>query len=112
MPLTDSPVRTVDRSRRSAVIQLTPAALDRHLQGMTDKFRSGVQGKVGEAIEQSVPRILVRGDGSLTIEARPGGLLGVDGYLGQVGNGEGLKLFGCTPLSSVGREWKLTLAGM
>jgi hypothetical protein len=37
-----------------AVLQLTPAALERHLQGMTEKLRSGVNGKVREAIQQSV----------------------------------------------------------
>jgi len=63
----------------SAVIQLTPAALERHLEGITDKLRSGVNDKVREAIQQSVARILVGGDGSLTIEAKPEGLLGVEG---------------------------------
>ncbi len=63
---------------RERVIQLTPAALERHLQGMTEKLRSGVNGRVREAIQQSVARILVGADGSLTIEARPYGLLGVE----------------------------------
>ncbi len=47
---------------------------------MTEKLRSGVSGKVREAIQQSVARILVGVDGSLTIVAKPGGLLGVEGF--------------------------------
>ncbi len=53
--------------------------LERHLQGMTEKLRSGVNGKLREAIQQSVARILVGVDGSLTIEAKPEWLLGVEG---------------------------------
>lgn len=64
---------------KPAVLQLTPAALERHLEGMTEKLRSGVNGKVREAIQQSVARILVGVDGSLTMEAKPDGLLGVEG---------------------------------
>jgi predicted transcriptional regulator len=46
------------------VIRLTPAALDRHLQGMTEKLRSGVHGRAREAIEQFVARILVGATGA------------------------------------------------
>ena len=67
-----------------AVLQLTPAALERHLQGMTEKLRSGVHGKVREAIQQSVARILVGDDGCLTVGAKPGGLLGMGGTLPEV----------------------------
>ena len=67
-----------------AVLQLTPAALERHLQGMTEKLRSGVHGKVREASQKSAARILVGDNGSPSIEAKPGGLLGVDGTLPQV----------------------------
>ncbi len=42
----------LDGSQQSAVIQVTPAALECHLQGMTEKLRSGVNGKVREAIQQ------------------------------------------------------------
>lgn len=41
----------VDSIRQSTAIKLTLAALERHLQGMTEKMRSGVLGKVCEAIE-------------------------------------------------------------
>ena len=76
------------------MLQLTPATLERHLQGLTEKLRSGVHGKVREAIEQSVAQILVGGDGSLTIEAKPGGLLGVDGSPAQVECQAGQALLG------------------
>jgi hypothetical protein len=59
----------LDGSQQPAVVQLTPAVLERHLQGMTEKLRSGLNGKVQEAIQQSVARILVGVDGSLTIIA-------------------------------------------
>jgi len=67
----------LDGNQQPAVVQLTPAALERHLQGMTEKLRSGVNGKVREAIQQSVARILVGGDGTVTLESKPDGLLGV-----------------------------------
>lgn len=67
----------LDGGQQSAVIQLTPAALERHLQGMTEKLRSGVNGKMREAIQQSVARILVGVDGTVTLETKPDGLLGV-----------------------------------
>ncbi len=69
----------LNEGQPSAVIQLTPSALQRHLEGMTEKLRSGVNGKVREAIQASSARILVGSDGSLTIEAKPEGLLGVEG---------------------------------
>ncbi len=76
-----------DGSQQRAVIQLTPAALERHLQGMTEKLRSGVNGKVREAIQQSVDRILVGVDGSLTAK-RSRGFLGLEGHNAQVGDRE------------------------
>ncbi len=101
----------LDGGQPSAVIQLTPTALERHLQGMTEKLRSGVNGKVREAIQQSVARILVGVDGSLTIEAKPGGLLGLEGNLGQVGDREDPTLLALTTLSTAGRQWKVIAAG-
>jgi hypothetical protein len=44
---------------------------------MTEKLRSRVTGKVREAIQQSVARILVGVDGTVTLETKPDGLLGV-----------------------------------
>ena len=64
-----------------------------------------------EAIEQSIARILVGVDGSLTIEARPGGLLGLDGNLGQVGGQADPTLLTPTTFSIAGREWKLIASG-
>jgi len=51
---------------------------------MTEKLRSGVHETIPEAIQQSVAKILVGDSASLTIEAKPGGLLGVDGTLPEV----------------------------
>gem|GEM_PF-2089374 len=100
----------LDGNQQPAVVHLTPTALERHLQGMTEKLRSGVNGKVREAIQQSVTRILVGVDGSLTIEAKPGGLLGVNGTIGQSESQEGWALIEPRTLSSGGRVWKLVTA--
>ena len=68
----------LDGSQPEAAAQLTPAILERHLKGMTEKLRSATPGKVREAIQQSVARIVIGLDGSLTIEAKPAGLLGLE----------------------------------
>ena len=94
-----------------AVLQLTPVALERHLQGMTEKLRCGGNGQVREALQQTVTRILMGANGSLTIEARTGGLLGLEGDLGQVGDRENPTLLASTTLSTAGRQWKLIAAG-
>jgi hypothetical protein len=75
-------------------------------------LRSSVNGKVREVIQGAVGRILVGIDGSLTIEVRPGGLLGLEGDLGQVGDREDQTLFAVAPLSSEGRQWKTSQQGM
>ncbi len=98
----------LDGNQQTAVVQLTPAALERHLQGMTEKLRSGVNGKVREAIQQSIARILVGIDGSLTIEAKPNGLLGIDGAHAQLGREEGAQVIQQTPARPEGRQWRLT----
>jgi hypothetical protein len=61
------------------VLQLTPAALQHRLQGLIEAFRGGEPGRVREAIQATVGRIVVTGDGTLTLEAKPEGLLGLDG---------------------------------
>ena len=74
----------------TAVLQLTPAALQHRLQGLIEEFRSGEPGRVREAIQATVGRIVVAVDGGLTLEAKPGGLLGLDETtvpLGCRGNG-------------------------
>ncbi len=98
----------LDGNQQSAVVQLMPAALERHLQGMTEKLRSGVSGKVREAIQQSVAGILVGADGSLTIEAKPGGLLGLEGNPVQLDSHEGLGMSEDAIVSSGGRQWRVT----
>jgi hypothetical protein len=95
----------------SAVLRLIPAALEVRLQGLTEKLRSGLNGQVREAIQQSIARILVGTDGSMTIEARTGGLLGLEGHLGQVGDREAPTLLAPTTLSTAGRQWMLIAAG-
>ncbi len=57
----------LEPAQQPAVVQLTLARLERHLQGMTETPRSGVNGKVREAIQQSVARILVGVDGTVTL---------------------------------------------
>lgn len=96
--------------QESAVVQLTPAALERHLQGMTEKLRSGVNGKVREAIQQSIARILVGGDGSLTIEAKMDGLLGLEGHVAQLNGQEGQPLCEHGLVSPEGRQWRVITA--
>ncbi len=75
----------MERKAAPGVPQLTPAALQGHLQGLTEKLRSGLQGPVREAIEQTVGKILVGADGTMTIEARPDGILGIEGRFAPLG---------------------------
>jgi hypothetical protein len=93
-----------------AFLQLTPAALARHLEGMTEKLRSGANGKVREAIQQSVAKILVGVDGSLTIEAKPGGLLGVERIHARLDGEEEGGLFQQSFHSTSDRRWRVTMA--
>ncbi len=95
-----------------AVLQLTPAALDRHLQGMTEKLRSGVNGKVREAIQQSVARILVGVDVTVTLETKPDGLLGVERIHVRLDAEEDGRIIQQTLPSSHGRRWRVTSASM
>ena len=97
---------------QAAILQLTPAALQRHLEGMTEKLRSGVNGKVREAIQQSVAKILVGTDGTVTVETKPDGLLGVEGiYVRMEDEGEGGIVQQTLDLSS-GRGWKVTTGAL
>ncbi len=60
------------------MVQLRRTAMERLLHGVTERLRCGTDGKLREDIQQSVTRILVGVDGSLTIEAQPGGPLGLE----------------------------------
>jgi hypothetical protein len=51
---------------------------------MTEKLRSGVGGKVREAIEGSISRISVEMDGSVSLQMKPDGLLGLEGRFGPL----------------------------
>ncbi len=90
----------LDGHQQPAVLQRMPAALKRHLQGIPEKLRSGVTGKVREAIQQSIARILGGTEGSMTIEAGTGGLLGLAAHRGQVGEREDPTLLAPTTLST------------
>jgi hypothetical protein len=69
--------------------------------------RSGESGKVREAIEQSVWRIVVEGNGPLVIKTKPDRLLGRDGnVVCNECRGQQNLPDGGIPLQSV-RRWKL-----
>ena len=91
---------------------ITPAALERHLQGMTEKLRSGVNGKVREAIQQSVARILVGVDGTVTLETKPDGLLGVKAIHVRLDGEEERGLIQQSFHPSSDRRWRVTMASM
>jgi hypothetical protein len=92
------------------VLQITSTVLERHLQGLTEKLQSGVNGKVREVIQQAIGRILVGTDGSLTIEARPGGLLGLEGNLAQLDHQEEKSILEHGIVSPGGRQWSVISA--
>jgi hypothetical protein len=98
----------LDGRQQTATIQLTPAALEHRLQGMTEKLRSGVKGKVREIVEQSVVRILVGVEGSLIITAKPSGLLGVEDGIHLDGRGEVSAVEQSVPFPGA-RRWRITL---
>ena len=75
---------------------------------MTEKLRSGVNGKVREAIQQSVARILVGGDGNVTLETKPDGLLGVKAIHVRLDGEEEAGLIQQSFHSSSDRRWRVT----
>jgi hypothetical protein len=76
---------------------------------MTEKLRSGVDGKVREAIPQSVARILVGGDGTVRLETKLGGLLAVKAIPVRLNSeGEGGRIQQCVQSSS-DRRWRVTM---
>ncbi len=77
----DVPIILCKKSCLQAELVQAPAVLDRHLQRMTEKLRSGVHGKVREATQQPIVRIVVAVDRRLLIRVKAGGLLELDGYL-------------------------------
>lgn len=101
---------SLEGDRPAAVLQLTPAALDRHLQGLTEKLRSGVNGKVREALQQSIARILVGSDGSLLIEAKPVGILGLDRPLAPLDRQWEQQVLEPGLVPRGGRLWRVTIA--
>lgn len=77
-----------------------------------EKLRSGVNGRVREAILWSVARILVGADGTVTLETRPDGLLGMNAIQVRLG-GEGEGGLIQQPFhSSSDRRWRVTMPPM
>jgi site-specific DNA recombinase len=101
----------LEQAQPMGVVQLTPAALQHHLQGIIEKLRSGVAGRVREAIEQSVARIVVAADGTLTLVAKPDGLLGVNGTIVPLVGRESGPIPERPIRSGTGRQWKVIGAG-
>ncbi len=62
------------------------------------------------AIQQSIARILVESEGSLTIEAKPEGLLGMNDHSTQLEGWEGPALLEPKTLVTGDRRWKLIAA--
>jgi hypothetical protein len=75
---------------------------------MTEKLRSGMNGKVREAIQRSIAPILVSVNWNLTIEAKPGGLLGTEGIHVRLDGEEEGGMIQQTLPSPSGRRWKVT----
>jgi hypothetical protein len=74
---------------------------------MIQNLRSGVNGKVREAIPQSIARILVGVYGTLTIEAKPGGLLGLERHPDDLGIRDELAVGDFETFAVAGKRWKL-----
>ncbi len=71
--------------------------------GMIEQVCGGVNGKVREAIQQSIARIQVGVDGSLTAK-RSRGLLGLEGHNAQAGDREHPTLLAPAPCSGTRRQ--------
>ncbi len=97
----------LESAQPTGVMQLTSPALQQHLQGIIEKLQSGVAGRVREAIEQSVGRIVVAADGTLTLVARPEGLLGASGASVPFGHAQTGPIQDRIVRSGTGRQWKL-----
>ncbi len=108
--LTEADMAQLDGRQQPAVVQLTPLMLEPHLQGMTEKLRSGDKGKVREAIQQSITRILVGVDGIITLETKADGLLGVEGIHARLSREDDGGIIDETLCSSDGRRWKVASA--
>ncbi len=96
---------------RRGMLQLTPQVLERHLEGLVEKLRSGMTGRVREAIRASVKKILVSEDGSLTLEVRPEGLLGAQTAIADSGCRKTGPILERTIPSNTGRQWKVIGVG-
>lgn len=97
----------LDGIQPRAVLQLTPAALQHRLQGLIEEFCSGEPGRVREAIQATVGRIVVAADGTLTLEAKPEGLLGLDGTTVPLWCRGSGPIMERTIRSGAGRHWRV-----
>ena len=95
------------RRGRTTCLRRTFAQLA--VRGLTEKFRSGVNGKVPEVIERAVSRILVIVDGSLTVEVKTGGLLGLEGIRTELDD-DGTETIQQIGIRAGGRQWNVTNA--
>ena len=84
--------------------------IGRHPQGLTENLPSGVKGKVQQVIQQAIARILVGVDRSLTIGAKLGVLLGLQGNVAHLDGQEGLSLLERGLVLPAGRRWKVITA--
>jgi hypothetical protein len=77
-------IEEAEKTRRG-ILQLTRQAVERRLDGLVEKLRSGATGRVREAIRVSMAGILVSAEGLLTLEVKPEGLLGTETSIAHLG---------------------------
>ncbi|HTU03693.1 MAG TPA: hypothetical protein VMG58_17805 [Candidatus Sulfotelmatobacter sp.] len=103
----DGALKDGEARRAALVADLMPATLRKHLEGIAETLRNGPVGQVRDAIEQTVSKITVAADGTLTIEPKAAGLLGLQGPLALPecgGNGTGVQQTDPGQVSAWSRE--------
>jgi len=68
----------LEQAQPTGMLQLTPAALKENLEMLIEDLRGGDPGRVRAALERSLGRIIVGVDGTMAMELKPKGLLGVE----------------------------------
>ena len=101
-----SEIEETERTRRG-MLQLTPQALVRRIEGMVEKLRSGMTGRGREAMRASAEKILVGEDGSLTVEVKREGLLGTQTVVAASGDRWSGPMLERSIRSGTGRQWKV-----
>ena len=69
-----------------------------------------MNGEVREVIQRAIARIFVGVDGSLTVEAKPGGILGIEGISPAVQCWDGGPLLQHMIVAASERKWRLSSA--